>query len=295
MIDIHTHLYFPDYDADRKETIERAFSAGIRHMISVSTSPEDHGKALEVSTMDERIFAAVGLHPHWFDEQYRKNDSGYSVRDRGEYTNAPLTEIRDRFSEQLDEIRTLVSSNPKIVAIGECGLDYFSHTGEILTDERKAWQKEGFVAQIRLAQEINLPMIIHCRDAYEDLLEIIGQYGGETIFVIHCYMGDTEVTRKFLTLPNVYFSFTGNITYPVKKALEETENDIRETVKLVPLERMFMETDCPFLAPVPHRGKRNEPSFVVKVAKKIAEIKGCSIASVSESVEENRKTVFGMV
>jgi TatD DNase family protein len=271
MFDIHTHLYMSQYDDDRAETIKRAFDAGLAMMISVSTSPEDHHKAIAITVMDKRIFASVGLHPHYFNESL---------------------ESTDQLAKDIEELRNLVKDNPKVIAIGECGLDYFSHTDDAITDEQKAWQNDGFFAQIRLAQELRLPMIIHCRDAYEDLVEIIKQEGKDTKFILHCYMGDTEVTKKFLTLPNVYFSFTGNITYAVKKIAEGTKDDIRETVKLIPIERMLMETDCPFLAPVPYRGKRNEPSFVVEVAKKIAEIKNCPESLVEKLCQESLDKVF---
>jgi TatD DNase family protein len=310
MLDIHTHLYFPQYDDDRKETIKRAFDSGITMMISVSTDPNDHHKALAITELDERIFASVGLHPHYF------NDQLTNIKHH-------TTHNTEQLKKDIAELRTLAENNPKIIAIGECGLDYFSHTDAPTTDEQKMWQKEGFRAQIRLAQELRLPMIIHCRpaeagrDAYEDLFEMlqfchpelvsgsefqtksrIAKEGmlkrvqHDTVFILHCYMGDTEVTKKFLTLPDVYFSFTGNITYPVKKTLKGTKNDIYETVKLIPLERMFMETDCPFLAPVPHRGKRNEPQFVVEVAAKIAEIQTHSLETVTKKMRENLDKVF---
>ena len=105
--------------------------------------------------------------------------------------------------------------------------------------------------------------------------------------ILHCYMGDTEVTKKFLALPNVYFSFTGNITYPVKKALAGTKDDLTETVKIVPLERLFTETDCPFLAPQPVRGKRNEPAFVAHTAAKVAELKGIGIGDLTKANKVN--------
>lgn len=279
MLDIHTHLYFPQYDNDREETIKRAFDAGLSLMISVSTAPEDHHKALAVTGMDERIFASVGLHPHYFQDQESRIKN--QVEERQQELDGNIQELKD-----------IAKNNPKVIAIGECGLDYFSHTGEVVTDEQKAWQKEGFIAQIRLAQELELPTIIHCRDAYEDLAGILDQEGRETKFILHCYMGDAEVTKKFLALPNVYFSFTGNITYAVKKTEEGTKDDIRETVKCIPLERLFMETDCPFLAPVPHRGKRNEPRFVAEVAKKISEIKNCPQALLETVIQRSIKHVF---
>ncbi len=280
MIDIHTHLYMPQFDDDRDEAIKRAFDAGITMMISVSTEPADHRQAIAITEKDDQIFASVGLHPHYFNEQKTVNNK----------------QTRDNNSQQLTkdiaELRKLAQNNPKIIAIGECGLDYFSHTDELITDEQKAWQKEGFRAQIGLARELGLPVIIHCRDAYEDVFEIIRQESGETKFILHCYMGDTEVTKKFLTLPNVYFSFTGNITYAVKKVLEGTKDDIRETVKRVPLERMLTETDCPFLAPMPHRGKRNEPMFVNEVVKKIAEIHECSFGQVGDATQKSLDRIF---
>jgi TatD DNase family protein len=271
MFDIHTHLYMSQYNDDRAETIKRAFDVGLSMMISVSTSPDEHRPALAVTKMDERIFASIGLHPHYFNESLGNTK---------------------QLEKDIKELRNLVKDNPKIIAIGECGLDYFSHTDAVITDEQKSWQKEGFIAQIQLAQELGLPMIIHCRDAYENLAEVIDQEGKDTKFILHCYMGDAEVTKKFLILPNIYFSFTGNVTYLVKKNAEGTKDDIRETVKLIPIERMLMETDCPFLAPVPYRGKRNEPSFVVEVAKKIADIKRIPLELVCESMRENRDKIF---
>lgn len=288
MIDIHTHLYFPDYDADRDETIRRAFDAGVEMMISVSTSPEDHQKALSIAEKDDRIFASVGLHPHTFNEQSIVNKK-QSTEDKEQRTRK-----KEALETAVNELRELAMDNPKIVAIGECGLDYFSHTDTPITDEQKAWQKEGFEAQIRLAKELNLPMIIHCRDAYDDMYDIVS-YSPKTAFILHCYMGDTEVTKKFLELPNVYFSFTGNITYPVKKTIEGTQRDIRETVKLVPLDRLLIETDCPFLAPMPYRGQRNEPAFVIEVIRKIAEIKGYPTEAMADTVSKNGRKVFGLV
>ncbi|MDD5084075.1 MAG: TatD family hydrolase [Candidatus Moranbacteria bacterium] len=288
MLDIHTHLYMPQYDDDRKEVIKRAFDVGLSMMVVVSTSPEEHKQALAVTEMDVRIFSSVGLHPHYFCKQVAITDNQNPIID----DNRQVTVDENQLREDVEELRKLAKNNPKIIAIGECGLDYFSHTGDTITDAQKAWQKEGFIAQIRLAQELHLPMIIHCRDAYEDLVEVIRREGGDTNFILHCYMGDTEVTRKFLEFPNAYFSFTGNITYAVKKSAEGTKDDIRETVNLIPLERMFIETDCPFLAPVPHRGKRNEPSFVTAVAKKIMEIKDCSQASLTSAIKRSVEKVF---
>ena len=271
MLDLHAHLYMSHYDDDRNEVVKRAFDTGLTHIISVSTEADDHAKALTMTLLNERIFASLGLHPHYFNDH---------CKDEKQLEN------------DIEIIRTLAAENKKVIAIGECGLDYFNHSGEVISDAQKAWQKTGLKAQIQLAKELHVPMIIHCRDAYEDLFEIMRADGHDIDFILHCYMGDTDVTKKFLTLSNAYFSFTGNITYAVKKVYEGTKDDSAKTVKLIPLERIFMETDSPFLAPVPHRGKRNEPSFVVEVAKKIAGLHDVSIDVLEQVVEKNMQRVF---
>lgn len=276
MLDIHTHLFWESYDADRDAVISRAREAGVEKMICVGTEPEDNPQAITVAEKYENIFASVGLHPHFF--QFSKS----------------------QFQKEIEELRTL-AKHPKVVAIGECGLDYFSHdVTKAITDEQKAIQKEGFLAQLEIAQELGLPLIIHTRpsvgnmDAYEDVLEILqAKSYNLKASVLHCYQGDMEATKKFLELPNVWFSFAGNITYLVKKALVGTKDDLTETVKLVPLERLFVETDCPFLAPQSHRGDRNEPAFVTETGEFLASLKGISREELDRALDENSETVFG--
>jgi len=311
MIDIHTHLYFPQYDTDRDEVITKAFANGMTRMVSVGTEPLDWEQALSMTEKDARIKAAIGIHPHWYNElaaanKERSHPSVTEYRD-----SSPQAEEQENAKGAIQKLRECIRENrEKIVALGECGLDYFSRTDEQITKEQKTVQREGFLAQIQVAREFGLPLIIHTRpsvgsmDAYEDVLEILTQElslrakrgnlpQNNTKYILHCYMGDTEVTKKFLELSSVYFSFTGNITYPSKKNLQGTKDDLVETVKLIPLERILTETDCPFLAPQGHRGQRNEPSFVAEVVAKIAEIKNVSIDQVNESVEQNAAGVLG--
>lgn len=279
--DIHTHLYWQSYDADRDAVIARARAVGVEKLLVIGCTVEESKQAIALTEQYPDMYAAVGVHPHEF------NDLGFKIDDL-----------------RMEELRVL-AKHEKVVAIGECGLDYYSHQSTnnnqktIISDEQKAIQKQGFLAQIALAQEFSLPLILHCRpsletsDAYEDMFLILqSKIINLKSVVLHCYMGDTEVTQKFLSLPNVYFSFTGNITYPVKKAVAGTVNDLTETVKLVPLDRIFTETDCPFLAPQSHRGERNEPAFVTEVAAKIAELHGVSAAEVIRATEENFTKVF---
>lgn len=289
MIDIHTHLHFKDYDADREAVIARAREAGVEKMILVGTDLKSSRAAIELAEQYEFLYASVGIHPHEY------ADARFSIEDSR------------RETEKLKEL----AKHPKVVAIGECGLDYFSRDpARPITDEQKKMQRDGFMAQMEIAKECGLPSIIHTRpskdsgDAYEDVFEILKNHSPfitrhTSSFILHCYQGDTEMTRKFLGLPTVWFSFAGNLTYPVKKAVGGTKpariaprsgaggDDIRETVKLVPMERLFVETDCPYLAPQAKRGERNEPAFVVLTAEKVAELKDISWEGLETSLDRN--------
>jgi TatD DNase family protein len=359
MLDIHAHLYWESYDADRDEMIRRAFDAGIEKMICVGTEPGDNPKAVAVVERYEGIYAAIGIHPHFFNEYIKKESPIIKIQETNNH-QLPITNFQNKFENQSEEktgsrvrpgmtewmveLREL-AKHPKVVAIGECGLDYYvrqstdSSQQTTITEEQKMIQREGFLAQIEIASELGLPLIIHTRpsagtmDAYEDVFEILtynlrhttnnsptpqfrglnsSPRAGErelktngsvknplslisyplSSAILHCYQGDTEITKKFLELPNVYFSFAGNITYPMKKAFIGTESDLAEVVKLVPLSRLFVETDAPFLAPVPHRGDRNEPAFAIATAEKICELKGCSREELDRVFRAGFRAVF---
>lgn len=281
MFDIHTHLHFPDYDNDRDEVIRRAREAGVKKMICVGTSPEDNKKAIEVAKNYENVFVSVGIHPHFFDEQFLENKKSVI---------------------SIKELRRL-AKHPKTVAIGECGLDYFSRSPEkVITEEQKKLQKELFVTQIEVAKELSLPLIIHTRpsagttpfsagrDAYDDMYDILKNH--PLHFILHCYQGDMEITKKFMELLDVYFSFAGNITYPIKKSAIGTKDDLQETLKFIPLERLFVETDCPYLAPEGKRGERNEPAYVQITAQKICALKGITMTDLEAALDENFRQVF---
>ncbi|MBP7060549.1 MAG: TatD family hydrolase [Candidatus Moranbacteria bacterium] len=279
MHDIHTHLYWHSYDADRDAVIERARAVGVEKLFVIGCTLEESRQCVALSEQYPDMYAAVGIHPH-------------EMNHLGERPNTHL-------SEWMAEIRTL-ARHEKVVAIGECGLDYYSPVkGLDITAEQKKFQREGFLAQIALAQEAELPLIVHCRtypgqaDAYEDMFEILQSHVHLlTAVILHCYMGDTEVTKKFLTLPTVSFSFTGNITYPVKKSVVGTKDDLQETVKMIPLERLFTETDCPFLTPQSKRGERNEPAYVSEVVRQIATLKHVETEVVTETIDRTIQHVF---
>lgn len=278
MYDIHTHLYWQSYDTDRDAVIERARVAGVEKMFVIGCTVEESAQCVALASQYEFISAAVGVHPQEF------SVTGTS-----------------KLSVWIESLKTLAQEK-KVVAIGECGLEYYSRdVHQSVTAEQRVAQREGFVAQLVLAEELQLPLIVHCRastatpdDAYRDLLEILRTEGAKLpAIILHCYMGDTEVTRDLLALPNIFFSFTANITYPVKGSVRGTKHDLTETVKVVPMERMFTETDCPFLSPQSRRGERNEPTAVLEIIETIAALQGKPVAEVTSTLDANFERVFG--
>jgi len=257
MIDTHAHIDFEQFDQDREEVIRRAFDSGIGKIVNIGADMAGSRNSVELVEKYDEIFAAVGVHPH-------------------EFNAGKILDI--------DALREL-AQNKKIAAIGEIGLDNYTHGENPTTEEQKEKQRDGFIKQIILAKELKLPVVIHCRDAYEDCFEIIKKYPDQK-FVFHCYGADLKFTKKLLANKNILFSFTGNITYAKAGA------EIIEVIKTVPLEKIMLETDCPFLAPVPNRGKRNEPAYVVYVNEKIAEIKQISAKEVDRITTENAIKFF---
>ncbi len=253
-VDIHSHIQFPEFDADREEVINRMKSSGVFSVV-VGTDIETSKEAVKLSEQHENILASVGLHP---------NDAVLGGFDDLAY-------------------RKLLSS-PKTAAVGECGLDYFRTES---TEENKRKQKEVFEKQINLALEFDKPLMIHCRNAYEDMIEILSNYkksyGGKLRGDIHFFAGDLGAARKFLEL-GFTVSFTGVITFA---------NQYDEVIKNVPLSSIMAETDCPYVAPAPYRGKRNEPAYVSEVVKRIAELRGENFEEVRKALAENALKMFG--
>ena len=250
-IDVHAHINFSDYDADREDVIRRARDAGV-WMINVGVEQKESKLAVELAEKySEGVYAIVGHHP-------------------------TSTEEFD-----VDFYRKL-AKNKKVVGIGECGLDFFRAPEENAREK----QKVIFRAQIELALELDLPLMIHCRDAYADTLAILNEYkakaGDKLRGDFHFFAGDTETAQKILDL-GFNISFTGVITFA---------REYEKLVKFIPLERMFSETDCPFVTPVPNRGKRNEPLFVRDVVSKIARIRGEEEEKVKKQLLENAVKFF---
>ncbi len=253
LIDSHCHLDMKDFDKDRDEVISRARKDGIVHMISIGIDVKSSESALALARQYSFISATVGCHPHDADECE---------------------------AEDLKRL-SLLATEPGVVAWGEIGLDYYRNYS------KKENQRKIFQAQLDLARVAELPVIIHDRDAHEEVYTTLEKMGkGERKGVIHCFSGDKDLAEAFIAL-GYYISIPGTVTY--KKAIQ-----IKEVAASIPLDRMLVETDAPFLAPVPRRGKRNEPSFVNHTAREIAKLRDIPFETVAEQTTRNARTIFGL-
>jgi TatD DNase family protein len=278
-IDIHCHVNFAAYASDRDEVMKRCLD-GNTHMIVVGTQRDTSETAVALTEQYESgVYAIIGLHPIHTDKTY--HDEQEIGPGSNEFTSRG--EIFD-----MDFYRNLAQSG-KVVGVGETGLDYYRTSPESLQK-----QLDAFHAQIQLALELDLPLMLHVRpsegsmDAYHDVLDILEEYkkehGDKLRGNAHFFAGDIDVAQRFLDL-GFYLSFTGVITFAKM---------YKELVQYVPLDRIMSETDCPYVTPVPHRGERNEPLFVQEVTRKIAEWKGLSEDEVREAVYENAKRLFNL-
>lgn len=253
LFDTHVHLNADQYKDDLEEVIGRAQEAGIEYMVVVGFDRGTIQKAMEIAEKYDFIYASVGWHP---------------------------VDAIDMTTKDLEWIEEL-SSHPKVVALGEMGLDYYWDKSP------KDIQQEVFRQQIRLARKVNLPIIIHNRDATEDIVRILKEEKVEEVGgVMHCFTGSLEVAKQCMDM-NMYISFGGPVTFKNAKKPKEVAAEI-------PLDKLLIETDCPYLTPHPYRGKRNEPSYVSYVAEQIAELKQMDYEELAKKTTENAKKLFGI-
>lgn len=252
-IDSHAHLEMSEFDSDRDDVLTRAEAAGVEAIVTVGTSLELSHRAVDLARNHKRVFATVGVHPHDAEEANQKT---------------------------LDTLRKLAQDNPfQVVAYGEIGLDFFRNLAA------RDKQMAAFGAQLELAKELNLPVVIHDREAHAQALAMVRESGVRR-GVFHCFSGNYEMAKRCMDL-GFYLSIPGVVTFDKAKTL-------REVVARVPLSSLMLETDAPFLAPVPHRGKRNEPSFLIHTAEKVAEIKNASLEDIANITSQNAKNLFGL-
>jgi len=266
MIDTHAHLNFEAFQNDYQRVIDRAFKNNVRSIINVGCSFSTSRKALKIAKEHNGCYAAIGLHPtHAKDERFEVNEYAELIKNNIGY----------------------------IKAIGETGLDFYH------SDENKDKQVEVLRQHIELSRTFSLPLILHCRgskqnpqNAYVELLEVIKEAcpvrDEVSDGVIHCFSSNWQIAQEFLNL-GLHIGFTGIITF------KNVDKELLEVVKNTPLDRILVETDCPYLSPEPHRGERNESAYVMFTAQKIAEIKGISLEEVDKITTTNAKKLFNIV
>lgn len=290
-IDCHTHTQFAAFKDDYREVIARALEAGVT-VVNVGTQRDTSARAVEIAhEFPNNVFATVGLHPIHTEKSY------HDAQELGVPPNIPNShELENKDSEGLSgftsrgeifdyEYYKKLALDPKTVAIGECGLDYYRVTSDMGYETREK-QKEAFVKQIELAKDAQKPLMIHCRDAFSDLIEVLKVNKNrlnDKPGIVHFFTGTVENTKKLLDL-GFYFTFGGVVTFA---------RSYDEVVKMIPMDRILSETDAPYVTPEPYRGKRNEPAYVVYVVRKLAEIKGVSEEKMAEQIWMNARTVFG--
>lgn len=257
LVDSHCHLDDEQFQSDRDAAIHRASEAGVHRMIAIGTGegPPDLEAAIRLAAENDCISATVGIHP-----QYASQAGEADVR----------------------RVAGLLG-HPKVVAMGEIGIDY--HWQPYDRDRQHAL----FIEQMSIARDARKPVVIHTRDAWEDTFTLLEQHWAATGLpcILHCFTGNAEQARRALGL-GFYLSFAGVVTYP--KA-----TDVHEAARIVPLDRLLVETDSPYLAPVPHRGKRNEPAYVVHTARRIAELRGEPFEAIAAAATANAERVFGLL
>ncbi len=275
IIDSHAHITFKEYAKDLQDVIKRSFEVGVQ-IINASNSLETSRQAVELAEKYDNMWAVVGCHPDDLEENLSARGGSAHGGD-------------------IEKYRQLAQSSKKVVGIGEVGLDYYrlAENGK----DTKAYQKEIFMQFIDLAQELDLPLVLHCRGAkddpycaYDEILDFLKSKTqnpkSESRGVIHCFGGNLEQANKFLDL-GFYIGITGIVTFKNAKELQAI-------VKEVPLDKILIETDAPFLAPEPYRGQRNEPSYVKYVCQKIADLKGLSFEEVESATYKNTCRLFNL-
>jgi TatD DNase family protein len=250
LVDTHAHLQWASFGKDREKVISRARKVDVKYIVNIGFDLNGSREAIELAEKHRCLYATVGIHPH----------------------NA--SQLNENV---LDKLRKL-SENPKVVAVGEIGLDYYRNLSP-----RDA-QKKAFEAQLFLAEELGLPVVIHDREAHADTLEMLSKFKGKIKGIMHCFSGSREMAEQYIK-SDFYISFAGPVTFP-------NSHKLHEIVKGIDLNKILLETDSPWLAPQEMRGKRNEPAFLLFIGKKIAKLKGISVDELAEATTENAKEIF---
>ncbi len=299
-IDIHAHLNFPDYDIDREEVIKRAYENGVA-IINIGTEVGSSKQVLELADkfreIHPHIYSIPGIHPTKVQDALKELPPEPQVTEEGELLSSDQKKLKiilkidaliDKWLEELDQL----ADHKSVVGIGECGIDMFRfktdepELKDISYDGVFALQRKLFIGQIEIARKRDIPIMIHARESYTEILSILDENfiskGLELRGNVHFFAGTPAEARMFLDR-GFTLSFTGVITFAREYA---------KTIAELPLEKIMSETDCPFVSPMPYRGKRNEPSYVIEVVKKMAEIRGLQVSDIAPILLENACQAF---
>lgn len=250
MIDTHCHLSDSKYDGELNEIVDNFLSAGLDFVVTIGYDKINNQRSKEIANKYDQVYYTIGIHPD----------------DCDEYDEAEIESY-------------LMVNDPKLVAVGEIGLDYYH------SKDNKEKQKQVFISQILLAKKYNLPIVIHCRDAYGDMLEILKEYAPfESGAVMHCYSGSLEFAREIIKL-DIKISFTGSVTF-------KNAHNLHEVAKNIPLDSFFFETDSPYMTPEPFRGRRNEPKLVYLVAERVASLRDIDSQELIRLTDENARKFY---
>lgn len=260
LIDTHAHLDFSQFDADRQTVIERARASGVEVIVNVGTDLTSSRRAVDLAINHNAIFAAVGMHPH----------------DAKKLNGATLAELRT------------LAQHPKVVAVGEIGLDFYRDLSPRDT------QRRAFQAQLAWAAKMAKPVVIHDRDAHDEIMGVLADWASglsnsllaTRLGVLHTFSGDLAMAEKAIDL-GFYISISGPVTY-------KNAEHLHGIVQALPLDRLLVETDCPYLTPHPHRGKRNEPAYVHLVAEQIAALRGIPVDALAQATTANAQRLFDL-
>ena len=277
MFDTHCHVQFQGFKKDADEIVKKCGEKGM--ILNLVGTQKDTSRAgVEMAQKYPFTYASIGLHPvHLFSTHIDEEESSFTSRE-----------------EDFDyEYYKTLGQNPKVVAVGECGLDLYRLPEGRTVEEVLEKQKKVFTLQYKLAQELNLAMVIHCREAHQQLIDLLKTMTSAVRGTVHCYTSNWYFAKQYLDL-GLNLGFTGVITFPPRKTDPQAQIDLLEVVKNCPLERIVIETDAPYLAPQAYRGTRCEPPMVEEVIKKIAELKNLSFAEVEKATTENAKKMFGI-
>lgn len=278
LIDTHAHIQFQAYKDDRNDVLTRCQNKGMILNI-VGTQKDTSRLAVELAEQTDSLYASIGTHPiHLHSTHVDEEETSFQSREE---------EFDEAFYEEL-------AKSPKVIAVGECGLDLFHIPKDVSVEEVLEKQKKVFLQHVYFAHKHNLPLVIHCREAHDQMIELLRSLPFSVRGTVHCYTSGWNHAEQYLDL-GLYLGFTGVLTFPPKKSQPEVQNALVEVAKKMPFERMVLETDSPYLAPSAYRGQRAEPWMLYEQVKFIAALRGMSVEQVEQGIEENTLRLFDRI